>query len=127
MRLIKDLGLSSKVTHISFSGHIAKHLSNSHIYLQGSYVEGFPNALLESCSVGTPVVVFKALGGINEIVENGVNGFIVNNEEEFINKIEYIYNSFDEWIPRRVSKSVHEKYNSTKIMKDYEKLFLEKL
>ena len=53
-------------------------------FIQGSYVEGFPNAVLESCSVGTPVVAINCPGGTKEIIEHATNGFLVVSDDDFI-------------------------------------------
>jgi glycosyltransferase involved in cell wall biosynthesis len=119
-----ELGLDDKIRHIPFTSEVKKHLEESHIFIQGSYVEGFPNALLESCAVGTPIIAFNAPGGIDEIVEKGVNGYIVENENELKESIELILGS-DEFIPEKVSRSVFEKYHSSIIVSKYERLFEE--
>lgn len=118
---VADLGLKDKVEHVPFTNEVAKYLSKSDYYIMGSYAEGFPNCLLESCSVGTPVIAFEAPGGLNEIIENGVNGFLVSNENEFIQKL----NVEKQWDPRIVRESVYKKFNKHKIARDYEKLFSE--
>lgn len=118
--LIDRLGIKERITHVPFSNEVEKYLGKSDIYLQGSYVEGFPNALIESCAVGTPVVAFKAPGGLNEIIIDGLNGFIVNNENEFIESIQTLYNNPLE--PKTVSESVYRKYSFEKILKKYEDL-----
>ena len=46
------------------------------VLLLPSYREGFPNVVLEAMASGVPVVATD-VGGINEIVENGKSGFIV--------------------------------------------------
>ena len=118
---ITELNLEGKVKHIPFTNDVAKYLSESDIFLQGSYVEGFPNALIESCAVGTPAVVFDAPGGINEIILDDVNGFIVNSEDDYKNKILKAINK--DWDPQIIHNSVFEKYNSNTIIKKYESLF----
>lgn len=123
---INNLGLSKYVVHIPHTNEVAKYLANNDLFLQGSYVEGFPNCLLESCSVGTPVIAFNAPGGLDEIIEEGVNGFIANNEEEFISLLQKCRNGYD-WNPTKVSISVTSKFNKEKILKKYENLFLEVL
>ncbi|WP_340077591.1 glycosyltransferase [Leptobacterium sp. I13] len=120
-RQIEFLGLEDNVIHIPFTKKVEECLELSDVFLQGSYVEGFPNALIESCAVGTPVIAFNAPGGINEIIENGVNGYIVNTEEEFIallNKTKDFH-----WDPRKVSESVTSRYHKNSILKKYEALF----
>jgi glycosyltransferase involved in cell wall biosynthesis len=121
--LISRLNLEQRIEHIPFTKDIDKYLKDSHVFLQGSFVEGFPNALLESCAVGTPVIAFNAPGGINEIIENKTNGFIVENEIEFLNAIKFVLDS-NNFNPEIVSHSVFKKYNSNIIIKKYEALFL---
>jgi N-acetylgalactosamine-N,N'-diacetylbacillosaminyl-diphospho-undecaprenol 4-alpha-N-acetylgalactosaminyltransferase len=45
-----------------------------------SYGEGFPNTLLESLVVGTPVVSFDCHSGPSEIVKNKSNGLLVKSQ-----------------------------------------------
>lgn len=118
--LIEDYGLTDKVTHISFTKEVATHLSNSDFFLQGSYFEGFPNCLIESCSVGTPVIAFKAPGGTKEIIEDGVNGFLVENEDAYLEKLL----DSREWSATEVRKSVNRKFNKDLILQQYEDLFI---
>lgn len=119
---IDEAGLSERVKHIPFTKDVLHHLSESDVYLQGSYSEGFPNALLESCSVGTPVLAYTAPGGTSEIIRDGVNGYIVGSEIEFLNKLnELVRNKPD---PRAVSHSVTSRFSSEIILQQYERLFL---
>jgi glycosyltransferase involved in cell wall biosynthesis len=48
----------------------------SDIYILPSYAEGLPIALLEAMAAGLPVVSTK-VGSIPEVVEEGVNGFLI--------------------------------------------------
>lgn len=122
IKKIDSTGLTGKITLIPFSNQIGKMLSEHDIFLQGSYVEGFPNAVLESCVVGTPVVAFVAPGGTKEIIKEGINGFIVDNEEDFGKKLAEI-NSFD-WNPQLIRDSVISKFDKQIILKQYEELIL---
>lgn len=119
--LIKELKITDNVILIPYSKNILSHLSKHDLFLQGSYVEGFPNALLESCSVGTPVLAFNAPGGTKEIVEDGINGFLVEDEMEFSNKLRDIrkLKSLDR---NEVESSVTNKFNSKKIVNQYREL-----
>ena len=116
---VKILGLVSKVTYISHTNNVNKYLKLNDLFLQGSYVEGFPNAVLESCVVGTPVLAFNAPGGTKEIIEHGVNGFIVETEAEYL---DYLNTDID-WNPKVVSESVKKKFNKKNILHQYEQLF----
>lgn len=118
LRHIQSLGLSNRIQLIPFTSEVEKYLKESDVFLQGSYVEGFPNALLESCAVGTPVIAFNAPGGIDEIIEDGVNGFIAEDDEDYLIKLQTISNRV--WDPLVVRDSVYKKFNRKKIIQQYE-------
>jgi glycosyltransferase involved in cell wall biosynthesis len=120
---IMRLNLSKKVRLIPFTKNVLSEIQQHHFFLQGSYVEGFPNVLLESCSVGIPVLAFEAPGGTKEIIQNGINGFMVKNEEELfslLNNLELIQSIKTE----DVIRSVVVKFDKKKILNQYEDLFL---
>ena len=85
------------------------------MFIQGSFVEGFPNALLESCAAGTPVIAFNVPGGTKEIVEHNINGYLVDDGDD-VSFLNYL-NSFKEWNPNVVRDSVYKKFNKEKIIK----------
>ena len=115
----KKLGIYDKITHIAFTTELNKYFEKHDMFLQGSYVEGFPNALLECCVVGTPVLAFEAPGGTKEIVEDGVNGYIAKDEYSFLDRLK----ENRQWNPEEIRESVHKKFNKEKILSQYEDLF----
>lgn len=94
------------------------------LILPSSY-EGLPMVIIEAMSLGKPVVASN-VGGISEIVHDGVNGYTVSNSaEEFASKIEYIledearYNDFCE-----ASKRIyHESLTVEHMVDGYTKLY----
>ncbi|WP_456441521.1 glycosyltransferase [Psychroserpens sp.] len=120
---LKTANLLQHVTHIENTKDVTKYLNENDLYLQGSFVEGFPNAVIESSAVGTPIIAFNAPGGINEIIEEGVNGFIVENEKDFINRLKNI-NEVYPFKNEEVSDCVMKKYHKEIIIKKYEDMFL---
>ncbi|WP_067035112.1 glycosyltransferase [Allomuricauda sp. CP2A] len=123
VNLVESLGLHEKITFVSHTDKVNEYLAQNDLYLQGSYVEGFPNALLESCATGTPAVVFDAPGGINEIILPGVNGYIAKDHVDFLEKLELSINH--PWSPSAVRESVYSRYSEEKILANYEDLFLD--
>jgi glycosyltransferase involved in cell wall biosynthesis len=117
---VDHLGLNDKVRYIKYTANVSEYLVDHDMFLQGSYTEGFPNALLESCAVGIPVIAFRAPGGTQEIVDNEINGFLVKDEAEFLERL----NDDREWDSKKVRESVYKKFNKNKIINDYEKLFI---
>jgi glycosyltransferase involved in cell wall biosynthesis len=119
---IEKYGLTNKIDYIEFTNEVEKYLTNSDLFLQGSYADGFPNALIESCVVGTPILAFNAPGGLVEIIETGINGYIVETLEEFVNYLNSINENYN-FKPEAVSSVVKERFNKEKIIPKYESLF----
>lgn len=120
---IDNKGLTDNITYISYTKDVESYLAKSDVFLQGSYVEGFPNVLIESCVVGTPVLAFNAPGGLDEIIEAGENGYVADNLNDYVANLNAINTSFP-FKPETVSKVVKSRFNSTKIMNAYTQLFL---
>jgi len=120
----KDNGLLDFIEFIKYTNEVDEYLSESDLYLQGSYVEGFPNILIESCVVGTPVLAFNAPGGLDEIIVDGQNGYIANTSEEFVDYLNSINSNYI-FKPEVVNSIVTERFNKEKIINKYEQLFIE--
>ncbi len=76
-----------------FIGNIANagaYCSKTDLYCLVSDFEGLPVSILEAMSFGKPVVASK-VGGVPEIIEDGVNGYAVENDVDiFVNRIKEI-------------------------------------
>lgn len=84
----EELGLQGRFTFMGSVKDIPVFLSGLDIYVQPSRSEGFSNAILEAMAAGLPVVV-TSVGGNPEIVEHGVNGYLVCHDDylDLSNKI----------------------------------------
>lgn len=105
----KDLGLGNQVIFLGFKENPYVYIKNANFFISSSRVEGFPNAVLEACACGVPVIANNYLGGINEIIKFGINGEIIDisNAEQF-------------------QKSLEKKYDKNKIIEDIQDRFLVK-
>jgi glycosyltransferase involved in cell wall biosynthesis len=121
--LANELGVLDNIKFIPYTSEVLENLSKSDYFIQGSYVEGFPNAVLESCSVGTPVLAFDCPGGTKEIIEDGINGVLAVTEDDFAKTLHNLNETpiFERTVVRA---SVLTKFSSQKIIKEYENLFL---
>ena len=78
--------IQEKISYLNLEGRIILEgfkENPSHYYLQAkatvltSLYEGFPNVLIESICLGTPIVAFDCKTGPSEIIIEGVNGYLV--------------------------------------------------
>ncbi|GGZ70416.1 glycosyltransferase [Algibacter mikhailovii] len=116
---IDKYNLNEKITYIPFTSEVSKYIALNDYFLQGSYVEGFPNTALESCLVGTPVIAFNVPGGTKEIITHKENGYLAESEEYFLKCL----TSSSTFIPTKISESVKFKFSKNKIIDQYETLF----
>ena len=77
-RLADELGISPRVSWLGAVDGIAA-LPLLDVFALPSRYEGFPYVLLEALARGLPIVTTD-VGGAREVVEEGVNGFIVARE-----------------------------------------------
>ena len=75
---------------IAYPYKIVKHAK---FLVQSSLFEGFPMVILESLCCETPVIAFDCFSGPDEIIVNGENGILVENQNfnelvKAINKME---------------------------------------
>ena len=55
---------------------IAGYLSIADLFVNPSYAEGLPTSVLEAGAIGVPVIATD-VGGTNEIIDDGKNGFLI--------------------------------------------------
>ncbi|WP_111640064.1 glycosyltransferase [Marinomonas shanghaiensis] len=76
-QLASDLNVADRVDFEGFQSDIVPYYLHAHATLLTSLYEGFPNALIESITLGTPVIAFDSPGGVCEIVKHAENGYLV--------------------------------------------------
>ena len=59
-------------------GNVEDYLSDAAIFVMTSRYEGFPLALVEAKAIGLPAVSFDCRTGPSELIEDGVNGFLID-------------------------------------------------
>lgn len=89
--LSKELKLGDKVIFHGYQNkdYINNMLSDSSIYLMTSHTECLPLVLIEAMSYGIPCLSYTSAQGANEIIDDNVNGYLIENrnEDEMMEKI----------------------------------------
>jgi len=75
---IKKRGLEKNVVFLGYvsRSRLVKVYQNATVHVVPSHYEGLPTVLLEAMSCGLPVVATD-IGGNNEVISSGLNGFLV--------------------------------------------------
>lgn len=79
---IKDCKLSGIVELMGRTNEMLKKMSEASLYVMTSEFEGLPLVLLESMSVGVPVISYDCPCGPRSIINNGYDGFLVPLHDE---------------------------------------------
>lgn len=75
---IKELGLENTVILEGLSNNVGEVLSKSEVFVMFSHGEGYPNALMEALAYGVPAVSSDCpVGGPRDMIDDGINGFLV--------------------------------------------------
>lgn len=86
---VNALNMKNHVQFLGIRNDVHSLLSESTIFAFPSLWEGFPNALLEAMAVGVPSISNNCPTGPSEIIQDGVNGFLIDigDMEEFKRKL----------------------------------------
>ncbi|MGV1098214.1 glycosyltransferase [Thiovibrio sp. JS02] len=77
---VARLGLGGRVHFAGYSETPGDYVAEADVLVLPSRSEGIPNAVLEAMAMGKPVVA-TAVGGVPEVIEDGVSGRLVEAEQ----------------------------------------------
>ena len=88
----KNYKIHDRVDFEGFKKNLVPYYIHAKATILTSLFEGFPNVLIESIFLNTPVVAFDCKSGPSEIIDNGINGYLVKYQdvEELKKKISII-------------------------------------
>lgn len=82
--VIKNRGLKNRIYLPGAKREISKEYLSAQLFVQSSRYESFCLTTAEALSHGLPVVGFKDCPGVNQLIINGVNGYLVTGKRNKI-------------------------------------------
>ena len=79
-QLVEKHGISDQVIFEGYSSNVAELMRAAEIYIMTSRFEGLPMVLLEAMSQGTTCISFDCKTGPSDIITDGVNGVLVEDQ-----------------------------------------------
>lgn len=127
-KLISSHELHNSVELLGSVHNIGYIYKNSSLFLMTSEYEGFGLVLAEAMSYGLPCIAFNCNYGPAEIIDHGVNGFLISQGDEtaFITGVNQIINDFE--LRQSFGMNAKKKsrqYSLDTIMSKWKTLFLE--
>jgi glycosyltransferase involved in cell wall biosynthesis len=103
-KLVANNGLTEKIKFIGYVSNVHSYLAIADLFLLISKWEGLPISILEAMSMKLPIIA-SDVGGVNEQVYDGENGFLVarNDVEAITQKIKYLFEN------REIAKKMGER------------------
>ncbi len=127
--MVRDLGLEAAVRFVGWSAQAALWYTAADVVTLSSDREGTPLALIEAASAGRPVVAV-AVGGVADVVADGVTGFVVPplDEAAFADRLGRLVADAD--LRQRFGAAAPERaavYDSARLADDLDRLYREVL
>lgn len=114
---LKKIVIDNKlnVEFISKSDDMKKIYSISDVLLTCSQKEGLPMVVLESFACSIPVIAYDSVPGFGEMISDGVNGFLIenNNEKKFLSAMNLLVENNDRLL--KMSKNTLNTVSENKI------------
>lgn len=123
---VRQLGIQQRVRFLGIRTDVPAILNASDIFVLSSRWEGNPMSVMEAMAAGLPVVA-TAVGGVPELVEHGVSGFLVPSENASL-LAEAIQRLVDNPLLRQqmgkaALQRAHEQFDARRMVQAYEALY----
>ncbi len=117
----KEYSVSHRIDFEGFKKEIIPYYLHARVTILPSLYEGYPNVLIESISMNTPVIAFDCPSGPNEIIIDGRNGYLVKNQDVNDLRKKMLNFPYDKFDYRDLVNSIKKNHMDV-VFKKYEKL-----
>jgi glycosyltransferase involved in cell wall biosynthesis len=112
---------------VNFSGFVPDPkplLLKSDIFIYCSYLDNFPNVILEAMAVGLPVITNR-IGAVDEMIRSGHDGFVVNDCEDYTNVLQNLMqdHTLREAVGGSARLKVKKMFSWDKVVEEYVALY----
>jgi len=121
-RLCREMGLEGDVHFPGYRENPFRYMARSTALALPSHYEGFGNVLVEAMACGLPVVATRCYPGIEEIVEDGKTGLLVEVGDEAAMAAALLRVLNDEQLRRRLAEAGRERaqmFDNVRIVQNY--------
>ncbi len=131
IQLIETLQLTNNITLEKFRQDVPQVLACADIFVLPSLWEGLPIGLLEAMSMGKTIIASN-VDGTSEIIEHGVNGWLVQTDDLIQNTAHAIVAlskdpELRKKFEQKAKETVTERFNATGMTRQIEQLYLDVL
>ncbi len=128
-RIINSYGVGERVKlfHSLPPSEIIIKLAEHHVFTLMSDYEGMPVALMEAMACGLVPVCMVKEGGINEIINHGVNGFVIHDRDKgFQEKLNLLASNPEIWesLSKMAFNTISERFSTEVTNNEWADLFL---
>lgn len=129
--LSDKLGISERVHLPGMVEDVSEKIYKSSLFILASNSEGMPNALLEAMCLGIPCISTDCpCGGPRELIEDGINGFLIptGDEEALADRMRMLLS--DEEMAKQIGKNaakLSEAYNPDNVNREWMNYLLSKM
>ena len=118
-KIARDYAVTDRVDFEGFKKDIIPYYLHARVTILTSLYEGYPNVLIESISMNTPVIAFDCPSGPNEIIIDGRNGYLVKNQDVDDLRIKMLNFPYEDFVYKDLVNSI-KKNHIQKVIKRYE-------
>lgn len=123
------MNLIPNIKFLGFKENVSPFLTENDIYILTSHYEGLPISIIEAMSYGLPIIA-SDVGGNDEMIKNGENGYLVDNVNDLTEAILKFINDPNKvkFMGEKSKEKFYDEYiletDMNNINKEYQKLLM---